>query len=307
MKKSLILLCALATLGLFASCQKESVSSGEVQSSEELNVISVDTWSDKADLEPLLVFAEELVGINQGDDKKETALIIKVLREFFQTMGNLIGRYDETPTHTLEYFGNRRSFRLAIDQIRELSYNLGQTDVPYLRIQLGNANELKIGGLEVMPVSNFLLDIQGNDVRGGKAELGKEYSDVYGRILVSDALFVKFSYKGSSYAFAIYAEDSDARYTKTYVGEGSAFGFVFGTYFNEYPTLMDWYNNCLPIGDDAIVPIQHRIFNFPVARTLATNYLKSGNKVSWFVKLRDRAFLATSGLGGVSVEIHVGN
>ncbi len=309
MKKSLILLCALATMGLFASCQKESVSSGEVQPSEELNVISVDTWSDKADLEPLLVFAEEIVGINQGDDKKETALIIKVLREFFQSVGNIIGRHDETPTHTLEYFGNRRSFGLAIDQIRELSYNLGQTDVPYLRIQLGNANELKIGSLEVMPVSNFLLDIQGGDTRDvGRAELGKEFENGHARILVSDALFVKFSYNGSSYAFAIYAEESDARYTKTYVGDESAFGLVYGSYFNEYPTLMDWYNNSIHLGiDETIRPIQSRIFTFPVARTLATNYLKSGNKVNLFVKLRDMSFLATSGLGGVSVEIHVGN
>ncbi|MCQ2174576.1 MAG: hypothetical protein MJY61_05525, partial [Bacteroidales bacterium] len=60
-------------------------------------------------------------------------------------------------------------------------------------------------------------------------------------------------------------------------------------------------------GDDAIVPIQHRIFNFPVARTLALNYSKSGKNVDLHVKLRDRAFLATSGIDGVSVEIHVGN
>ncbi len=306
--KKMFLLGALAALGLFASCQKNESSPEQVQTAENLNVITIDTESDKAELEPLLALSEEILGINLEDRyvEKETPLIIKILRELFRSVGNFIGGNDQTPVHSFNYFGNRRSFGLAVDQIRELSYNFTESDVPYLKIQLGEASSLKIRSLEIMPVSNFYLDIQGSDRYRGKASLGKEIDSGYAEVMVSDALFVKFSYEGNSYAFTIFAEDEEATYVKAYPTDWSVFGFIFGRY--DGPTLMDWYQNSFPFEeDDEIVPVSVRAMSFPVTRNIMLSYAKASNSEHRSIIIGDTGFSVDSENGEVYVEIYSGS
>ncbi|MCQ2173741.1 MAG: hypothetical protein MJY61_01245 [Bacteroidales bacterium] len=303
--KKMFLLGALATLGLLASCQKEGASSGEFQPNEELNVITIDTQSDKTELEPLLALSEEILGINLEDGyvEKGTPLVIRILREFFQSVGNFIGGNYQTPKHSFKYFGSRKSFSLAMDQIRELSYNFTESDVPYLKIQLGDATSLKIGSLEVMPVSDFYLDIQGSDRIKGKSSLNQKFDNGHARVLVSDGLFVKFGYDGNSYAFTIYADIQETAGTES--GNWESFGFIFGR-FKGYPTLMDWYQNSLPIETDEIIPASVRAYMFPLSNTFTLTYDYFNDAVFRDFYIGDTGVSGMVNSEGVYIDINQG-
>ena len=76
MKKHLILFGALAVLGLFASCQKETavVPGQEAQTQNVININTMDLKGD-ADLEPLMALGESVL---VGDKKKASKLEIIV-------------------------------------------------------------------------------------------------------------------------------------------------------------------------------------------------------------------------------------
>ncbi len=212
MKKSIILICALAVAGLFASCQKENVVTPEQNAEQDVVTVDLQGIKGETDLEPLVALSQVL---QNGDSAKgDIAVLVRnLLREFFRTIGNLIGADEEKPIHTLQYFGDWKAFGHAVDQIRQFSYNASSAvEPPFIQIQLGNAEEYKIGGLEVMPVSNFQLG------------LGKGYRSV---IQVMDALCVRFTFEKKGYMFIIYSGEGN-RLVRATQSNGAAFGFKFG-------------------------------------------------------------------------------
>ena len=282
MKKTLSLVAALAFIGMCASCQKENSVVPE-QPAAEQNIITINTQSLKgeATAEPLLALGESLA---KGETKSELGrFAVDVLKEFLQTVGNLIGANDEAPSHSLKYFGSWKNFGYAVDQIRQLSYNI--TDAvdtnPFVKIQLGNARDLKVGNLEIMPISNFRLYCQyfekmikpGTDslviqeAASLSGSLGKEQSSYEADVMVSNALVVKFTYKHQTYLFMIYAQDMAGRATK-FIDDGVLFGLVYGDYVGTDEALVKIYNSCKMT--DGVPPIQ--MVDFPVIPSLALRY-----------------------------------
>ncbi len=264
MKKHLILFGALAVLGLFASCQKETavVPGQEAQTQNVININTMDLKGD-ADLEPLMALGESVL---VGDKKKASKLEIivrDVLVELFRDVANMIGANRQNPVHSANYFGNWKSFGLAVDRIRQLSYDAGTAgEKNFLTVQLGNAGELKVGSFEIMPVSNFKLNLNGDlsDLNWAVSQTitpdsaDPEGFDItsYDNVFVSNALVVRFSYKHSTYMFVVYAESNNLD-SQNFTGNGAGFGLIFGKCGDSSEALIRKYGEMVTMSEGNIV------------------------------------------------------
>ncbi len=231
MKKSLIFASVLAFAGLFASCQKENVVTPSEPAVEQ-NVITINTngFKGEADIEPLEALADAVV-IGEWSNVKLKKSVRQIIIEALRSIGNIIGNNYETPTHTLQYFGDGRRFGYAIDEIRQFSYNLSENDVPFIQIQFGNAEELKIKNLEIMPLSHFGFN------RG---------TGHFNTIEVSDALVVKFSFKGNIHMLMIYsAAGNNIMAEEAPFSTGVEFGLEFGQLYIDEADVIEIYNYAL--------------------------------------------------------------
>ncbi len=160
MKKSLIIISALAFAGLFASCQKENVAAPEQTSEQKVITINPNGFKGDADIEPLIALGQALNESADKEDKKEENLVKDILRDIFRSIADLIGSSETAyPSHSTRYLGNWKTFGAAIAEIRDLSYD---ARVPSIEFELGNAPDLKIGRVEVMPYSDFYFKYEGN-------------------------------------------------------------------------------------------------------------------------------------------------
>ena len=267
MKKSLIFVSVLAFAGLFASCQKENVVAPEQTSEQKVITINPNGFKGDADIEPLIALNQALNLPDIKDDKKDVSLVKKILRDFFRTIANLIGSNEtDYPTYRSKYFGNWRTFGAAIAEIQGLSYD---ARVPYIEFELGNATDLKIGRVEVMPYTDFYFDFEGGAFNGGRIDDGGEIIhidppivgagrpiadtvDIAGPVLSTilghpakrrlsvgswNGLIVKFESRKGTYAFAIGVEGEAGLSPNDNIMVEFQYGY-FDSYFD---TLEEWY------------------------------------------------------------------
>ena len=264
MKKNLLLIGALAFVGLFASCQKENVATESVTPEQPAVVtVDLDGLKSETDLEPLAALGEAVLqseAKSWGDVGED---ILKFLKWFYSTVGNYIGATSmESPIHTFQSFGDWDSFGCAIDQIRQKSYNFGdaQSGTAFIKIQSGDAPSLKISGLE-----SFSLNLQAQVTKAPKYDAG---------LSKTDALLVKFDYKRRDYVFMIYSE-ATAGIHNADTGTGVHFGFIFGDFRHidkDCETLIKWYRKCVLKNDNVGTVSSLKSNKLPVDPSLALVY-----------------------------------
>lgn len=273
MKKNLFVIAAIAVTGLFASCQKENTVAPE-QAAVEQNIVAFDINGVKGDtdLEPLYALEEVLAdskGIDWNEIEKKAA---KILLNFLREVGQMIGAGIETPVHTYDFYGDWENFGLAFDQIKQVSYNFSDAkQEPYsINLQFGDAKELLVSDLEILPVKNFAANLSVRTKAGNKAN-----------VIISNALVVKFSYKKriAPYAFVLYAEASEGAGSN-----GLHLGFIYGDYTTDMP-LIDVYRNFIK---NSIKPIYE--FILPIYPTTSLQYDVNRNSESYHILAEDIQF-----------------
>lgn len=247
MKKNLLVISALAIMGLFASCQKENVATPE-QNAVEQNFVTVDLTpsNGKAELEAYEALAQSLADGKSDKWSSAEKKIVRILVDFLREVGHLVGANNQSPVHTFQSYGDWENFGLAFDNLERFSYNFNDAvDLPIgFDIQFGNASELKVSGLQVMPVKNFAL--------GFNTNLYTKAAAIRARIVATNALIVKFTYKKQDYAFVVYSELSAGNTKGTALANGLHFGFISGTYHGA-PSLVEAYQEAK--GGSTIIPV----------------------------------------------------
>ncbi len=273
MKKSLIFVSALAFVGLFASCQKENVVAPEQTAEQKVITIDPNGFKGDADIEPLIALSQALNQEVVPTDEKQSR-VREILREFFSVLGDLVGSSESTTSRNIRYFGNWKTFGAAIAEIQGLSYD---ARVPYIKLELGNATDVKIGKVEVMPFTDFrfkYVDDFSSEERVSpidplepiidpfevptdslavdtakviKAIYGSEEHIVPAPGIIRtgtfsglyNGLIVKFTYGHNTYAFIINVVAEEGR-LKEYA-DYFRLNVGYGRYIPRYETLAEWY------------------------------------------------------------------
>ncbi|MCQ2174516.1 MAG: hypothetical protein MJY61_05215 [Bacteroidales bacterium] len=272
MKKSLIFVSVLAFVGLFASCQKENVSAPEQTAEQKVITIDPNGFKGDADIEPLIALSQALNQEVVPTDEKQSR-VREILREFFSVLGDLVGSSESTTSRNIRYFGNWKTFGAAIAEIQGLSYD---ARVPYIKLELGNATDVKIGKVEVMPFTDFrfeYVDDFSSEERvtpidplepiidpleptdSLAVDTAKVVKAIYGseghiapeplpirtgtKTGLYNGLIVKFTYRHSTYAFVINVEAEEGK-LKDYA-DYLVLNVGYGHYIPAYDTLAEWY------------------------------------------------------------------